>query len=87
MIMTRNEMLKELNEGICVVRFEKTDGTERTMRCTLNSISLKWLGLTDKAGLSEDKSAADSSQEIIRVFDIDNEGWRSFKINKVKRFF
>lgn len=87
MIMTREEMLKRLHEGLCVVTFEKTDGTERTMRCTLDSISLKWLGLADKAALSGDKSAANFSQEIIRVFDIDNEGWRSFKINKVKRFF
>jgi len=81
MIMTREEMLKELHEGICVVVFEKIDGTERTMKCTLMEDNIPG---EKKA---KDKTAADFSQEVIRVYDIENEGWRSFKIDKVKSFF
>lgn len=80
MVMTRNEMLKELHEGICVVVFEKVDGTERTMKCTLMEDRIPG---EKKA---KDKSAADFSEEVIRVYDLEKDGWRSFKISSVKSF-
>jgi hypothetical protein len=81
MIMTRNEMLKELHEGICVVVFEKVDGTERTMKCTLLEERIP------TAKRPKDKSAAEFSEEVIRVYDVEKDGWRSFKISSVKSFF
>jgi len=80
MIMTRNEMLKELHEGICVVVFEKVDGTERTMKCTLMEDRIPG----EKK--PKDKSAAEFSEEVIRVFDVEKDGWRSFKVSSVRSF-
>ena len=39
-MITREQMVEELNKGTCSVVFEKKDGTRRTMSCTLNSTIL-----------------------------------------------
>ena len=60
--------------------FVKKDGTERTMICTtaVNSIP------EDKQPIGE--STLKENTDILRVYDLENEGWRSFRIDSVKSF-
>lgn len=76
--MTRNEMLDALRQGICLVEFEKKDGTIREMRCTLNQF------LIPKAQMPEKGVAY--AESTIRVYEPVNEGWRSFRVDSVKKF-
>lgn len=60
------------------ITFTKADGTERTMRCTL---------IEDKIpGEKKPKGTGRSSPETTqRVFDLDLQEWRSFKLDSVKQ--
>jgi hypothetical protein len=74
----RNNMLdkyelKEFLEGnVATVVFKKVDGTERKMRCTLKN---QFLAEHD----GQDKHA-----DILAVWDLDNDAWRSFHVSSVK---
>lgn len=65
-----------LKKSIVQVVFKKTDGTERVMKCTLNEKYLK--PYTKKT----DREKA-PNKDTISVWDLDNEGWRSFKLENV----
>ena len=65
-----------LNNGPCLVQFTKVDGTKRTMKCTLNDA---YLPLIDHNKVSVKKHNPD----VLAVWDIDNSGWRSFRINSI----
>lgn len=41
MLLTKEELEKQLRETTCEVIFTKTDGSERVMKCTLQSDVLK----------------------------------------------
>jgi len=80
MTINRKDMKEFLYDGICEVLFEKKDGTERKMICTLNSEEIP-VGMAPKnIGNPPDKE----NQDIIKVFDIEVQGWRSFTVEKVK---
>ena len=67
-----------LHEEIVKVTFTKKDGTDRVMNCTRKP------ELVPKVEVTEGKKARTVSEEIIVVYDVDVEGWRSFNINSVK---
>ncbi len=62
------------------VTFIKKDGTERTMICTTDSNKIP----EDKQPIGESK--VKENMDILRVYDLENEGWRSFRIDSVKTF-
>lgn len=67
-----------LSAGEVTVIFTKKDGTERVMRCTLE---------TDKLPITEakvDKKERKKSEDTIAVYDLDAKGWRSFTVKSVK---
>ena len=57
------------------IRFEKKDGTIRDMTCTL-----KESVVPETKGTGKEKSA-----NTMSVFDVENNGWRSFTVRSVKR--
>jgi hypothetical protein len=59
------------------VLFTKADGTERQMRCTLNENKRT-------ADFSPKSTERKKSDEVLPVFDIENQGWRSFRLDSVK---
>ena len=67
--------------GIIEVSFTKKDGTERTMKCTLNSQYLP-----EQKDLEEEIDKRNKSDEVIAVWDIEKEGWRSFRWDSVKGY-
>ena len=65
-----------LKSGVSVVTFTKVDGTTRRMRCTLNNTFLP----DDHQGKGE---MLTEDVRTLRVFDLDVNGWRSFRVDSV----
>jgi hypothetical protein len=74
---TREDFIKLLKSNILIVTFTKTNGERRVMRCTLKDDLLppKSPGYTPK----EKKI----NPNVVAVFDLDKNEWRSFQINSV----
>lgn len=81
--MTRNEMVEKLHEGVCIVTFKKSDGGERVMKCTLVEDMLP--SATKEDPLSQKKIRA-VSEEVVPVWDVEKNGWRSFRVDSVIDF-
>ena len=63
-----------LEQSVVEVTFTKKDGTERVMNCTLLE---DYLPETTGAGRS-------ASSDALAVFDVDADGWRSFRWDSIK---
>jgi hypothetical protein len=78
---------EQLKNGVVTVVFEKTDGTERTMRATLSDL---YVPQVEPQMLSEydgqvPKNARQLNDNVQPVWDIDAGGWRSFRLDSVKQ--
>ena len=73
-----NGLVEQLRSSVLTVTFEKVDGTERVMRCTLLPQYLP----------EEFKSKApmltETTPTTISVWDLDVSGWRSFRVDNVR---
>jgi len=78
--MNKDEMIKALRNGVCEINFAKVNGDQRVMLCTLNESVLP----------NKEVKAADNMRVVsntsIAVWDIQAEGWRSFRIDSVNTF-
>lgn len=72
----RNWLSGLLRDGEVTVVFTKTDGTERVMRCTLQESVLPKVEPSTKP--------RKKSEESISVWDLDEDGWRSFRWDSIK---
>jgi len=68
--------------GQCRVIFTKLNGEERNMVCTLKE------GVIPKATKDPitQKKVRDLNEEVLAVWDVNKEGWRSFRISNVVSF-
>lgn len=73
----KEELRAKLRTGIWRVDFTKVDGSTSTMECTLDPRHLP-PGDPQDAGTK----AADNPT-VLRVYAVDREGWRSFKVLNV----
>jgi len=76
--MTKQEINQMLREGVCTVTFTKTNGEERVMKCTLVDSYLP-----DQIDVEEYISRK-KNDDICAVWDVEKEGWRSFRVDSVK---
>lgn len=60
------------------VSFTKVDGTERTMFCTLNEAVLP------PSPLTESTVRREPNHNVLTVWDVEKDGWRSFRVDGVK---
>jgi hypothetical protein len=81
--MSRDEMLVQLRSAVCRVVFTKVNGETRDMRCTLVRDMIP-SDQTPKSTYDDDDLK--SSLDVIRVFDLNANGWRSFKVANVIKF-
>lgn len=77
-MIDRKSVISRLQKGVVGVTFTKKDGTERTMMCTLDVGVIP----NEFAPKGEDKRV--KSDEALAVFDVEKEGWRSFRWDSVK---
>lgn len=69
------DIVKELENRVVEITFDKLDGTERVMNCTLQeSVVPETKGGTTKAN---DKNLV--------VFDVDKQGWRTIVVDRIKK--
>ena len=76
MNLSRSTLNHMLHSGIVNVKFTKTDGSERDMRCTLVDNMVK----THEKKTDREKKI---NENIISVWDVDKEGWRSFRYDSI----
>lgn len=81
MMTTVEDYKKVLKESVANVVFTKADGSTRTMRCSLRPEDLPPV----ESG-KVDGSTRKQSTEVVSVWDLDAQGWRSFRIDSVKNF-
>jgi len=78
----RNDYLKNvLQTGVANVSFIKKDGTVRNLLCTLMAEHLP--AQTD---LEEAVQKKTPNPEVLAVWDLDNQGWRSFRYDSILGF-
>lgn len=74
--LSKSTIMHLLQNGVVNVKFTKSDGTERDMKCTLMEAYIT--GYTKKT-----ERVKVSNPEIYNVWDVENEGWRSFKHDSI----
>jgi hypothetical protein len=75
----RKNLISMLKTSKMTVTFIKTDGTERVMNCTLAE---EYIQPYEK----KTERVRKESDETISVWDLDNDGWRSFRVDAVTEF-
>jgi hypothetical protein len=76
----RDALKTLVSENHLEVTFVKRDGTERTMLCTTDSSSIP----EERRPIGESK--VKENTDILRVYDLENDGWRSFRVDSVMSF-
>jgi len=81
-IRQRTQILTGLHSGIITVVFTKVDGTERTMKCTLNREYLP-----EQTDIQEHETKSKTKPDTsIAVWDVEKEAWRSFRWDSIKGY-
>jgi hypothetical protein len=73
---SKTELAEMLRRDIMEVSFAKVDGTGRVMKCTLIDKYLP-TPMTDIDATKKD------NPNVLAVWDIDSNGWRSFRMNSI----
>ncbi len=81
MSMNRKDAQELLRDGICEVLFTKKDGTERLMKCTLN---MDYIPEEMKQFQLYKGEKVLENLDILKVYDTEVQGWRSFILDNVK---
>lgn len=76
--MEKAALIEALGKGVVTVTFTKKDGTDRVMRCTRASSYIP-VEYSPKSDTSKEEIG-----DNIRVFDVENQGWRSFNFSALK---
>lgn len=76
MIWSKSELAEILRSEILEVFFTKKDGSARTMLCTLKESYLPSL-------MEEAETSTKDNPNVLAVWDIDNSGWRSFRVGSI----
>lgn len=76
-MFVRSEVKETLQSNVATVTFTKANGEERVMKCTLKE---EFLPPRNEDGAEERLVNLD----VLPVWDIEAEGWRSFRIDSIK---
>ena len=79
-MFNREEMLSALRHGPVNLTFIKKYGTIRDMRCTLREAMIP----TEAMPTGESKKK--KNDDVISVFDLDKDDWRSFRVDSVTAY-
>lgn len=74
-MISRGVAEQMLMENICVVEFNKADGSARSMPCTLKPSLIPKTGGAGNGIVSE---------ALVVVWCVDKQAWRSFRLDRVK---
>ena len=82
-MMTRNEMIEQLQVQKCRVVFKKINGEERDMVCTLMETILP---KAKKENPLTQKKVRAVNEETIVAWDVGKDAFRSFRVENVVSF-
>ena len=79
-MMTKEQVIEALHEGIATVEFTKVDGTIRMMDCTLDASIIPQTKDVEES-VPEGSNVKERKQPTtsLAVWDIEKHGWRSFR--------
>lgn len=78
-MIDRETIIDQLRNGVVEISFEKKDGTERVMKCTLAQNKIPEDKLPKGTGHS-------STDDVQKVFDVEKQEWRSFRWDSLKTY-
>jgi len=78
--VTRAWLISLLKDHKMEINFNKKDGTSRKMLCTLIESELP------KRDIKESTVTKKVNEEIISAYDLEKEGWRSFRLDSLTSF-
>jgi len=81
-MFTRDGLIDMLRNNVVVVTFTKVNGDERVMHCTLQASYIP--NAPSKNGELVIESKTSSNTNTVSVWDINANGWRSFRVENVK---
>lgn len=80
-VPTRQELLDLLREKVVSITFDKLNGDERTMRCTLIPEVLPKADKEDKLSQTRVRNLEDA---VFVVWSLEANAWRSFRYDRLK---
>lgn len=80
-MLGKYELKEQIQNGIVTVVFEKVDGNIREMKCTLNKDYMPAQLLTEEQNAAKVRT---ENPDLLSVWDVENNGWRSFRVSNVK---
>jgi hypothetical protein len=86
-MMTKESMTKMLRESEdgCEVTFNKVDGTERIMWCTLNPALMPQIEEKPKSDKPKKEGLPESNDHVV-AWDLEKSAWRSFRCDSLIMF-
>lgn len=81
--MTYSEYLSELKNNVCEVTFTKVNGDKRVMTCTLDP---QVVPPAEKTEPLTQKKVREINENVVSVWDVNAQGWRSFRVSNVTEF-
>jgi hypothetical protein len=74
----KNWLKSLLRDLEVTLEFEKKDGSLRRMICTLSESKIPAEKAPKNPGISK-------NTDVLAVFDVENDGWRSFRWNSIRK--
>lgn len=81
-VPTRQELLDLLRDEIVSITFDKLNGDERTMKCTLIPELLPKAEKEDKLSQTRVRNLEDA---VFVVWSVEANAWRSFRYDRLKK--
>ena len=78
---TQDVVRHALRESVCRVTFTKVNGEQRVMKCTLNE---SLIPPSDSTKITESRKK--ETETVQPVYDVEANGWRSFRWESVTSF-
>lgn len=83
-MFNRDVILNDLRTSVLEVSFKKADGSQRLMRCTLMPHYLPKSYNESLDEQNQEKEFHQKNDNVIAAWDVQNNGWRSFRIDSVE---
>jgi hypothetical protein len=73
---TKTNLKDLLKKNIVIVNFTKTDGSKRTMKCTLKEDVVK-------PHVKKTEKSKTPNENILSVWDVEKDAFRSFRVDSI----
>ena len=82
LLWSKDELKNMLEGDVLTITFDKIDGNERVMKCTLLA---EYLPVKDTAKLLVEQNNRKENSDTLSVWDTEVNGWRSFRVDSVRK--